>query len=220
MGADVEQLAEPLRTAVKGLLAEANAGSSTPRVVISSAFRTRAEQQALWDANPDPARVAPPGTSKHEQGRAVDFGGDLALVAKLAPKYGLAATVPGEPWHYESTFGSSGKGVSVGDVAGAAVDAIPGVGTVVGGAKAVGSFVEAATNPRTWLRALGAVSGVLLVVLGLRAIASDLGVKVPLTPTGLARQAVGDRLSASERAAVGETVAPAASASGAIGAAL
>ena len=43
-------------------------------LVINSAFRSDAEQQRLWNANPDPRWVAPPGTSLHRCGTELDLG--------------------------------------------------------------------------------------------------------------------------------------------------
>lgn len=73
------------------------------RVTVSSGFRTRAQQQHLWDEYRAGRGnlAARPGTSRHESGLAVDLGGDAALRAQLAAKYGLENTVPGEPWHFE-----------------------------------------------------------------------------------------------------------------------
>jgi len=106
----VDDLAEPLRSAVATLLDRA-AG----RVWIISGFRTRAEQIELrrlhcgptdYDIYERPAMecrppTAIPGTSQHERGLAVDLGGDLGLAAYLAPSCRLTLTVPGEPWHFE-----------------------------------------------------------------------------------------------------------------------
>ncbi|MDR0887371.1 MAG: D-alanyl-D-alanine carboxypeptidase family protein [Candidatus Nomurabacteria bacterium] len=39
----------------------------------NSSFRSQAHQQALWDANPNPAKVARPGNSNHQMGLAIDF---------------------------------------------------------------------------------------------------------------------------------------------------
>lgn len=99
---------EPLtRGAVKAWLA-AGEGSFW----ITSGVRTREEQIQLridngcpdvWTAPPSSCDVttAIPGTSKHETGEAVDIGGDKARAARLAPRFGLGLTVPGEDWHFE-----------------------------------------------------------------------------------------------------------------------
>jgi hypothetical protein len=191
VGVNVDELADPLRSSVIALMAEANAGG-TKRVTIVSAKRTYDEQVALRkahcgpthydiydkpaaDCSPDTAR---PGTSKHETGRAVDFGGDLTLVEQLAPKYGLVRTVPSERWHYEGgaggIFGQGSHAASIGDVAGGAASILT-PDFIEEPAKAVGRFVAAVVNPHTWFRALGAVAGVGAIGLGLSLIARDLG---------------------------------------------
>jgi len=43
-------------------------------VVITSAFRSDAEQAELWEQNPDPRWVAPPGTSLHRCATELDIG--------------------------------------------------------------------------------------------------------------------------------------------------
>lgn len=45
--------------------------------------------------------VAPPGHSNHEKGIAIDFGGDLTLLAQLAPQFGIYQPMSWEPWHFE-----------------------------------------------------------------------------------------------------------------------
>lgn len=79
----------------------------TPR----GGFRSREQQQVLYDKYKAGTGnlAAKPGTSRHEHGTAVDFSGDLALAATLAKKYGLSATVKGEPWHF-SMGGPEGSG--------------------------------------------------------------------------------------------------------------
>jgi hypothetical protein len=47
----------------------------------------------------DVPRVAPPGHSQHERGRAIDFGGDLQLAQQLGRQYGLVFPMDDEPWH-------------------------------------------------------------------------------------------------------------------------
>jgi hypothetical protein len=91
-----------LAPAMMAALARADALLGRPVVVVSG-LRTRAEQQALWDrrhANPYP--VAPPGTSDHERGLAVDVAraavGELASVAAAA---GLCRPLPAsDPVHF------------------------------------------------------------------------------------------------------------------------
>lgn len=81
--------------------AQARLGGPVP---ITSGWRSPAQQQALWanrEANPYP--VARPGTSKHEQGLAVDV--PRAFVPRLAaigPEVGLCQPLPRtDPVHFE-----------------------------------------------------------------------------------------------------------------------
>lgn len=91
-------LVEPFRSRVSALLYEAGG-----RVTIVSGRRSYQEQARLYAKYQAGTGnlAARPGSSKHEQGLAVDFGGDVALAERLAPKYGLRQTVPGERWHFE-----------------------------------------------------------------------------------------------------------------------
>lgn len=109
MADSLDGLTPEMRAIIEKILAEAGG-----KVTISSGYRTRDEQQALYDKykSGNGNLAARPGTSKHEHGEAVDFGGDLALAAQLAKKYGLVNSVPGEPWHF--TLGGEGGGY-VGD---------------------------------------------------------------------------------------------------------
>jgi peptidoglycan hydrolase-like protein with peptidoglycan-binding domain len=70
---------------------------------IESGYRSRAEQQALWDRyGHNPARVARPGTSNHEKGNAIDFTntpGAWAWLKRNATRFGFH-NYPPEPWHY------------------------------------------------------------------------------------------------------------------------
>lgn len=103
MADSLEGLNPQLRAIIEKILAE-----SGGKVTISSGRRTRDEQQRLYDLYKSGKGnlAARPGTSKHEDGDAVDFGGDLELAGQLAKKYGLVASVPGEPWHF--TLGGEG----------------------------------------------------------------------------------------------------------------
>ena len=101
-----------LRDAVDRLLV---AGRGNIRVV--SGWRSPDAQRVLWTealaryGDPEVAddHVAPPGTSLHEVGLAVDLGGDVELAAELATSLGLPLHRPlgHEPWHFE-LLGSRG----------------------------------------------------------------------------------------------------------------
>ena len=82
--------------------------ASNGAIWIESGDRDSETQARLWEEavatyGPDEARnwVAPPGHSNHEKGIAIDFGGDMALLAQLAPQYGLYQPMDWEPWHWE-----------------------------------------------------------------------------------------------------------------------
>lgn len=107
MAGNIDNLREPLRSIVRKIITE-----SGGRVSVTSGFRTNEEQQALYNSyiSGKGNLAAKPGSSRHEHGMAVDFGGDLNLASQLAQKYGLYASVPGEPWHYTLGEGSSFEG--------------------------------------------------------------------------------------------------------------
>lgn len=72
-------------------------------IVVVSGFRSRADQQRLWaarEANPYP--VAPPGTSLHELGLAIDVARHQAsLLARSADRTGLCQPLPAtDPIHF------------------------------------------------------------------------------------------------------------------------
>lgn len=73
---------------------------------INSAYRSYQEQVVLWNRyGQDPNRVARPGTSNHESGKAIDFHntpGAWAWLKANAHRYGLR-NYPPEPWHYSPT---------------------------------------------------------------------------------------------------------------------
>lgn len=73
-------------------------------VPVVSGRRSAAEQQALWeDRASNPYPVAPPGTSLHERGLAVDVPLALApVLAAAAPRTGLCQPLPQtDPVHFE-----------------------------------------------------------------------------------------------------------------------
>lgn len=101
-----DNLDPALQVIVNRILAE-----SGGRVWIGSGWRSTQQQANLYDAwrsgTYDVPRVAPPGHSQHERGRAIDFGGDLRLAQELGRQYGLVFPMADEPWHGQ-LGGSSG----------------------------------------------------------------------------------------------------------------
>ncbi len=84
-------------------------GRHSIRVQVVSGFRTRAEQEtlyALYRAGRGNV-AAPPGTSRHESGRAIDMDPDVDEAPALRPlldEFGLCLPVRSpqwEPWHVE-----------------------------------------------------------------------------------------------------------------------
>jgi hypothetical protein len=71
-------------------------------ITITSAFRSDAEQAALFAANPDPRWVAPPGTSLHRCATELDLGPSAAYgwLAANADRFGFLKRYSWEPWHF------------------------------------------------------------------------------------------------------------------------
>jgi len=90
-------------------------------VSIVSAFRSRAQQQALYDGwlkrkagVPGYSHynlAAPPGNSNHERGLAIDIApNSTPAMRDVFARFGLHFPVPGEPWHVEPR---SARGLSM-----------------------------------------------------------------------------------------------------------
>jgi hypothetical protein len=93
-------------------------------LVIASAFRSDAEQAALFAAHPDPRWVAPPGQSLHRCATELDLGPDSAYgwLAANAARFGFQKRYEWEPWHFGFTAGPppcSAAGDSLGAAGGA-----------------------------------------------------------------------------------------------------
>lgn len=71
-------------------------------LLITSAFRTNAEQAQLWAAHPDPNWVARPGESLHRLATELDLGppSAYAWLATNAPRFHFRRRYENEPWHF------------------------------------------------------------------------------------------------------------------------
>lgn len=105
-GPGIAGLYDPLASIVQRIVNE-----SRGAVHVVSGWRDSRKQAALYAAYKAGRGnlAAPPGSSRHERGAAVDFGGVLSVWRRLAAKYGLIFPVKGENWHAEHP-GQSGRG--------------------------------------------------------------------------------------------------------------
>jgi hypothetical protein len=104
-GPGIAGLYDPLASIVQRIVNES--GGS---VGVASGWRDSRKQASLfaaWKAGRG-NKAAPPGSSQHERGAAVDFSGSLGVWQRLAAKYGLVFPVKGENWHAEHP-GQSGR---------------------------------------------------------------------------------------------------------------
>ena len=72
-------------------------------LIITSAYRSDAEQAELYKRHPDPKWVAPPGKSLHRFGTELDLGppGAYGWLAQNAKRFHFVQRYEWEPWHYE-----------------------------------------------------------------------------------------------------------------------
>jgi hypothetical protein len=110
------------------------AGRSGLSLTVGSAFRSDAEQAALFAAHPDPRWVAPPGHSLHRCATELDLGPASAYgwLAANASRFGFVQRYSWEAWHYGYTAGpppcsqaGNAVGASGGDGAVAGESALP-----------------------------------------------------------------------------------------------
>jgi Transglycosylase SLT domain/D-alanyl-D-alanine carboxypeptidase len=98
-------------------------------LLVTSAFRSDAEQTRLFAAHPDPKWVAPPGRSLHRLGTELDLGPPAAYgwLAVNAERFHFLQRYSWEPWHYGYTLnaGSSSLGFGRGGEDGASSGALP-----------------------------------------------------------------------------------------------
>jgi hypothetical protein len=97
-------------------------------LVITSAFRSDAEQAVLFARRPDPRWVAPPGESLHRNATELDLGPPAAYpwLAAHAGRFHFLRRYPHEPWHYGYTLNPrSAPRSAVRDGAAAVPDFVP-----------------------------------------------------------------------------------------------
>jgi hypothetical protein len=71
-------------------------------LVVTSGFRSDAEQAELFERHPDPTWVAPPGRSLHRCATELDLGPPSAYgwLAANARRFGFVKRYSWEPWHF------------------------------------------------------------------------------------------------------------------------
>jgi hypothetical protein len=117
-------------------------------LLITSAYRSDAEQAVLWRRNPDPRWVARPGESLHRYGTELDLGppGAYAWLAAHAGEFHFLKRYPHEPWHFGYVLNA--RSTPRGDAAGGGAS---GGGGAAGGdgrtGRALPSFVPAEFAP-------------------------------------------------------------------------
>jgi hypothetical protein len=102
-------------------------------LIVVSGFRSDAEQAELFNANPDPKWVAPPGTSLHRCATELDLGpeGAYGWLAAHATRFGFLQRYSWEAWHYGFTVGPPPCSEAGNAVLGTGTDpAPPGGGTL------------------------------------------------------------------------------------------
>jgi hypothetical protein len=82
------------------------AGKRAVSLIITSAYRSDAEQAILFARHPDPRWVAPPGRSLHRLGTELDLGPPAAYgwLARNARRFHFTQRYSWEPWHYGYTL--------------------------------------------------------------------------------------------------------------------
>jgi soluble lytic murein transglycosylase-like protein len=85
---------------------EAAARADGVRLIVTSAYRSDAEQAELYKRNPDPKWVAPPGKSLHRWGTELDLGppSAYAWLARNAERFHFVQRYSWEAWHYGFTL--------------------------------------------------------------------------------------------------------------------
>jgi Transglycosylase SLT domain/D-alanyl-D-alanine carboxypeptidase len=96
-------------------------------LLVTSGYRSDAEQAQLFAANPDPKWVAPPGHSLHRYGTELDLGPPdaYAWLAANSERFGFIRRYSWEPWHFGYARNTGSASVGYGDGPGDGESAVP-----------------------------------------------------------------------------------------------
>ena len=102
-------------------------------LVVTSGFRSDAEQAVLFARHPDPKWVAPPGRSRHRDATELDLnmtggGAAHAWLTRNGGRFGFVQRYAWEPWHwgYLPGCGAGALPARLAEAGAAAVDGLPG----------------------------------------------------------------------------------------------
>ena len=106
---------------------EAAARRAGHRLVVTSAFRSNAEQAALFARRPDPKWVARPGTSLHRLGTELDLGPPSAYgwLAANSRRFYFIKRYSWEPWHFGYMLNAGTGSVGYGGAASGVPSYVP-----------------------------------------------------------------------------------------------
>jgi hypothetical protein len=95
---------------------ERAASADGVHLIVTSGFRSDAEQAVLFAQHPDPRWVARPGTSLHRLATELDLGPRTAYgwLAAKAGRFGFLQRYSWEPWHYGYTRSPGSASVGFG----------------------------------------------------------------------------------------------------------
>ena len=112
-------------------LMDAAARSEGIDLVVTSGFRSDAEQAVLFARHPDPRWVAPPGRSRHRDATELDLnmgtgGAAHAWLAGNGGRFGFLQRYSWEPWHWGYLPGCGGAAASRVEAGAPGAAALPG----------------------------------------------------------------------------------------------
>jgi soluble lytic murein transglycosylase-like protein len=98
-------------------LAAAASAEAGLQLLVTSGYRSDAEQARLFAAHPDPKWVAPPGQSLHRYGTELDLGPPAAYawLAANATRFHFVKRYAWEPWHFGYTLNLGSTSVGFGE---------------------------------------------------------------------------------------------------------